>query len=76
VRNHRLPITTLEYKKDGAYVAMKRESYNYFVEANGVGDQPSGLELRLTAADGQTLIDTVPGTITENTLVAGSVQFR
>lgn len=76
VRNHKLPITTVEYKKSGAWVAMKRESYNYFVEAKGVGDQPNGLELRITAVDGQTLTDTVPGTIVENTLLAGSAQFR
>ena len=76
VRNHKLPITTLEYKKNGAWVAMKRETYNYFVESSGVGDQPSGLELRVTAVDGQTLTDSVSGTIVENVLLSGSAQFR
>jgi expansin (peptidoglycan-binding protein) len=76
VRNHKLPIATMEYERGGSFVAMKRESYNYFVEASGVGDQPGGLKVRITSVDGQSLVDTLPGTIQENVVLPGSVQFR
>lgn len=74
VRNHRLPVTKLEYQKSGAWVEMKRSDYNYFLEESGVGDTPSGLRVRVTAADGQTLEDTLPGIEAEAT-VTGSGQF-
>lgn len=60
VRDHRLPITSLEYLKSGVYTNMPRSEYNYFIASKGVGDQPSGLTLRLTAADGQTIEETLP----------------
>jgi expansin (peptidoglycan-binding protein) len=76
IRNHRLPIAKLEYRKGGAFVEMKREDYNYFVDESGVGDQPSGLAVRVTASDGQTLEDTLPGTIQPDTTIEGKAQFR
>ncbi len=74
VRNHRLPVKTLEYQKGGAWVPMKRSDYNYFLEEKGVGDTPSGLRVRVTAADGQSLEDTLPGVEAEAT-IPGSGQF-
>ena len=76
VRNHKLPIAKLEYKKGASYVEMKREDYNYFVEPSGVGDQPSGLVLRVTATDGQTLEDTLPGTVQADVTIQGKSQFK
>ncbi len=76
VRNHRLPVAKLEYKRGGAYVEMKREDYNYFVESKGVGDQPGGLELRVTAADGQVIEDSLPGDVPDDKTVDGSKQFN
>lgn len=76
VRNHKLPVAKLEYRKNGSYVEMKREDYNYFVEASGVGPQPSGLAVRVTAADGQTLEDTLPGTVQSDVTIPGKAQFR
>jgi expansin len=75
VRNHPVPIAKLEYQKSGKFIAMKRENYNYFVESAGVGDIAS-LVLRVTAADGNTVEDTLPGKIEANTLVQGKAQFR
>ena len=75
VRNHRLPVTKLEYQKDGAFVAVERLSYNYFVESKGVGDTPGGLRIRLTAADGQTVEDTLPG-VKDDETVQGAAQFE
>ncbi len=73
VRNHKLPITKLEFKKDGAYTAVKRESYNYFVDAAGAG--PGPVTIRLTALDGQTIEDTLPGVI-DSAVVQGKSQFK
>lgn len=75
VRNHKLPIAKLEYEKAGAFVDIPRKTYNYFVVEKGVGDQPSGLKLRVTASTGATLIDTLPGTITPAAVHVGAAQF-
>jgi expansin len=74
VRNHTLPVTKLEYQKGGTWVAMKRSDYNYFLEESGVGDTPGGLHVRVTAADGQTLEDTLPEIEAEATF-PGKAQF-
>jgi expansin (peptidoglycan-binding protein) len=76
IRNHRLPIAKLEYKKNGAYVAMKREDYNYFVDEGGVGEQPTGLAVRVTAADGQVLEDVLTGGVQADTTLQGKAQFN
>ncbi|MBX3203611.1 MAG: hypothetical protein KF764_01020 [Labilithrix sp.] len=76
IRNHRVPIAKVEYRKDGAWIAMSRESYNYFVEASGVGDQPGGLELRVTGIDGQVLEDKLAGGVEADKTVSGTKQFN
>lgn len=76
VKNHKVPIAKLEYRRGDAHVTMKRESYNYFVEERGVGEQPKGLVVRVTATDGQSFEDTLPATITEGATVEGTHQFR
>ncbi|AKU95245.1 extracellular endoglucanase precursor [Labilithrix luteola] len=76
VRNHKLPIAKLEYQKGDGWTAMKRADYNYFLEEGGVGDQPSGLHVRVTSVDGQTLEDTLPGTITPEAVTTGGAQFE
>jgi expansin len=73
VRNHKLPITKLELQKGGAYVAVTREDYNYFVYPQGAGTGP--VKVRITAEDGQTLEDTLPA-VTPSTAAPGAAQFR
>lgn len=73
VRNHRLPITKLEVKKSGSYTALTREDYNYFVASSGVGS--GSITVRVTASDGQTIEDTLPGVEAGQT-VTGSAQFK
>lgn len=75
VRNHRLPIKSVEWDKAGAWQAMERADYNYFLAASGVGDQPSGLRLRITASDGQAVTETLPA-IEAGAVSAGTQQFR
>lgn len=76
IRNHRLPVAKVEYRKGSSFVEMKREAYNYFVEASGVGDQPSGLVLRVTAADGQTVEETLAGEVPDGRTIAGTKNFN
>lgn len=76
LRNYRVAVAGLEYKKGDAWVAMSRSSYNYFIASKGVGDQPDGLSLRVTSVDGQTLEDTLPGQIQANKTFTGKAQFE
>jgi expansin (peptidoglycan-binding protein) len=73
VLNHRLPVTKLEYWKNGDWVNVKRESYNYFVEPSGMG--AGSIKVRVTASDGQTLEDTLPGAASDKTY-DGAAQFK
>lgn len=72
VRNHRYRIAKFEYEKDGAFVAVNRETYNYFVEPSGMG--PGPYTFRITDINGDSLVDTgiVPQEATE---VPGEKQF-
>jgi expansin len=78
IRNHKVPVTRLEYKKGAVYVAMERQDYNYFIDTKGVGDQPNGLTVRLQATDGQVIEETLSGTssIPSNKVVQGTKQFE
>lgn len=55
LRNHRYPIAKLEAEVDGAYVAIARKEYNYFVAEDGLGDGPYAL--RTTDVRGHLLED-------------------
>ena len=59
VRNLRIPVSSLAYRKDGAWIEVPRQDYNYFVAQSGVG--PGAFTVRITAWDGQTLEDQLPG---------------
>jgi expansin (peptidoglycan-binding protein) len=75
VFNHRIPVTKLEYWKNNAWVAVKRESFNYFVEPDGMG--AGQIKVRVTAVDGQTLEDTLPGAVGDNSRIFdGAAQFK
>jgi expansin len=75
VRDHRIPIEKVEYKKNGVYTDMPRSTYNYFIDTKGVGDQPTGITLRVTASDGQVVEETI-GAVQDGKLIAGSAQFK
>lgn len=75
VRNHRLPIAKVEYEKNGGFVDMPRADYNYFIDGKGVGAQPSGIKLRLTASDGQVVLDSIPD-VQAGKVVTGTAQFK
>ncbi|MBN1209050.1 MAG: hypothetical protein JXB05_29600 [Myxococcaceae bacterium] len=72
VRNHLWPILKLEWQKSGAWVQVKREPYNYFVEPSGMGAGP--VRIRITSTNGQQLEDTLPE-IKENKIFDGAAQF-
>ena len=74
VRNHRLPIASLEVQLGGAWQPVTRSDYNYFVDAAGVGTT-GALTVRITATDGQQLVDALPPV--QPALVApGAAQFQ
>lgn len=75
VRDHRVPIAKLEYKRGNDWVGVPRVNYNYFIAQAGVGPQPSGLRLRLTGSDGQVVEDTLAA-IGDGNVVDGHVQFK
>jgi expansin (peptidoglycan-binding protein) len=75
VRDHKVPIAKVEYKKKGVYTDMGRVDYNYFIDQKGVGDQPSGIAIRITATDGQVVEDTIPS-IDAGKVFPGAVQFK
>lgn len=75
VRNHKLPITKVDYLKNGNWVNMGLVDYNYFIDTNGVGPQPNGLSLRITGSDGQQITESFP-TIGDGNVVNGQKQFE
>lgn len=74
VRNHRYPITKLEYlNKDGEFVEIKRRPYNYF-ESNEMGEGP--FTLRITDIYGRQIIDKdIPLCEDDTVIIPGHVQF-
>jgi expansin (peptidoglycan-binding protein) len=73
VRNHRNPIAKFEYRNAaGAWVAVQRERYNYFVAPAGMG--PGPYTFRVTDIYGNTLTDSnLP--LREAQVVTGAGQF-
>jgi len=74
VRNHRLPVTSLEVQLGGAWQSVARSDYNYFVDAAGVGTT-AGFAVRVTASDGQQLVDMLPP-VQASLVVSGAAQFQ
>jgi expansin (peptidoglycan-binding protein) len=74
VLNHRLPVTRLEVRLATAWQEVGRTDYNYFVRGDGVGTTAS-FDVRITATDGQTLVDTLPP-VSSGGVAAGSAQFQ
>lgn len=55
IRNTRYRVAKLEYEQSGDFIAVPRESYNYFVEANGMG--PGPYTFRVTDVYGSTVVE-------------------
>ena len=73
IRNHRNPITKLEYLNGDQWVRVPRTSYNYFVQTNpGMG--PGPYTFRVTDYYGNQLIDSGIPHI-ENGTIDGAAQF-
>lgn len=74
VRNHRYPITRLEYlDKNGKFQEIKRRPYNYF-ESDKMGTGP--FTFRITDIYGQMIIDeNIPLSYDDTEIIQGHVQF-
>ncbi len=71
VRNHRHAIASLEVQTDGAWQALPRQSYNYFVQ-DGLGAGP--LALRITDVHGL-IVEEAAVAIGDDVEVAGAAQL-
>lgn len=74
VRNHRYPITKLEYMgENGEFIEIKRRPYNYF-ESMDMGKGP--FTFRITDIYGQVVIDeNIPLSTDDTKIIPGHVQF-
>lgn len=74
VRNHRYPITKLEYlNENGEFVEIKRRPYNYF-ESMEMGKGP--FTFRITDIYGQVIVDeNIPLSTDDTEIIQGHVQF-
>ena len=73
VRNHRYPITRLEFLKDGEWVELPRRPYNYF-ESREMGAGP--FTFRITDIYGHVIIDRdIPLCEDDTVILKGHVQF-
>lgn len=74
VRNHRYPITKLEYLgENGEFIEIKRRPYNYF-ESMDMGSGP--FTFRITDIYGQVIIDeNIPLSTDDSEIIPGHVQF-
>lgn len=74
VRNHRYPITKLEYlDKNGEFQEINRRPYNYF-ESDKMGEGP--FTFRITDIYGQVIIDeNIPLSTDDTEIIEGHVQF-
>jgi expansin (peptidoglycan-binding protein) len=70
VRNHRIPVAKLELEKAGAFVEVKREDYNYFVDPSGAGG--GAVHVRVTGTGGSTVDDVLPGVVADETVSGGA----
>lgn len=74
VRNHRYPITKLEYlNENGEFTKIERRQYNYF-ESDSMGAGP--FTFRITDIYGQVVIDKdIPLLCDDTKIIQGHVQF-
>ena len=72
IRNGRYPIAKVEAMKSGAYTEIPRLSYNYFVDASGLGNGP--YQLRVTDQRGHVVEDSGIA-LGDNVTRTGSSQF-
>jgi len=74
VENSTLPVVSLEWSSDGSsWHNVTTREWNYFVEDSGIGAGP--VYLRLTAVDGQQLVDQIQ-TVQEFLVVDGQTNFN
>jgi expansin (peptidoglycan-binding protein) len=72
IRNGRYPIAKVEAMKNGAYVDVPRLDYNYFVQADGLGNGP--YQLRVTDQRGH-VVDDNGIALGDNVTRTGAGQF-
>jgi expansin (peptidoglycan-binding protein) len=75
IRNHRNPIAKLEFRdRNGQFVEMERQQYNYFIRQSEPGLGPGPYTFRVTDSYGNVLTDSAIA-LSVGGEVAGSGQF-
>lgn len=72
IRNHRYPIASLEAQVGGAWQALGRADYNFFIKSDGLG--PGPYALRVTDTRGHVVEDTGIA-VGDNVTRTGASQF-
>lgn len=72
VRNHAYPIKSVEYKKNGKFVKLKKTFYNYYI-GSGMGKGP--FTLRITDIHGHTIIEKNIGMNKNGKVISGKNNF-
>ena len=73
IRNSRLPVNKIELQKNGSWLTLAQQQYNYHLDASGPGVGP--LTFRATAIDGQQLTQTGIKLMASG-VVQGTEQFK
>ncbi len=73
VRNHRVPIKMVSFKRGDEWVEMTRSDDNYFVAAKGVGAK--SVTLKITAMDGQ-IVEEMLSAWKDGDTYRGKTQFK
>jgi expansin len=75
VRNHKVPIKSLELMRPSGWETLRREDYNYFVTSQAVGVPP--LKVRVTGTTGEVLEDTLNFNFgSDEVQLNGAAQFK
>ena len=72
IRNHKTAISTVEYYRNGQWINMPRERYNYFVEPNGT--RLATFDIRITDVYGEQIVQSINEIIAEAE-IQGTEQF-
>jgi len=73
VRNHKYPIESFAYKKNGEWIEPPRTNYNYFMQERGMGEGP--YTFKITDIFGHEIIEEgIPLIVTED--IEGTQQFE
>jgi expansin len=76
IRNARYEVTKLEVMQNGAYTAIPRLDYNYFVAASGLGPGPYQFRVSSERSQGTVVVEDSGIALGDNVTRTGANQFQ